>query len=522
MNKLTPARALLHPLFLASTALLVINDRLLKGSGVLPGALTGKLSDVAGMLVAPMLLAALLRVKSRRGLLAAHLAVGVGFTAFELSDGVTSIGRTVFASLGLYWHATRDLTDLATLVFLVPSYLLFARIAERDAPSSGRSAERLVCGAALFVCAGSTETSSPPEWQPTDDNDLDGFETDEDCNDFDANVNPGAGNCPGSAENCGNGTDDNGDGLTDCDDPDCVFACEATTLACEAAQPTTLGTTLTSSTEFDPTWALEGSCGGADSPEQVFTFTTNQTVTLTIYPPPGHVVYVREACDDAILELGCQAFDEQAPVAEPLVVTLDTPSTYALVVDAIDGLSAGPFDLELALSNPSCGDGDQTGGEACDDGNNLNWDGCNEACQLENQGCLLALPLPGPATPFTFLENTSFDLSSSCGDEQGPELDLDPERSFWFIAPQDGTLELTATSSTSNLWLSARLETAPNEESCPSAELSCDAQAILGEPITRTLDLSAGEKIFVIVEASHLLVDDLSGFEIGGTFTPAM
>src|SRR5690606_12557634 len=46
MRRVDPARPLRHPRFWAALALLVVNDHALKGAGVLPGALTGKLSDV--------------------------------------------------------------------------------------------------------------------------------------------------------------------------------------------------------------------------------------------------------------------------------------------------------------------------------------------------------------------------------------------------------------------------------------------------------------------------------------------
>ena len=67
-DELAPARALLTPTWVAALALLVANDHWLKGSGMLPGVVTGKLSDFAGMIVAPVLLAALLRVRSKRAL----------------------------------------------------------------------------------------------------------------------------------------------------------------------------------------------------------------------------------------------------------------------------------------------------------------------------------------------------------------------------------------------------------------------------------------------------------------------
>ena len=58
-HTIDPWRGLTHPGWWCALALLALNDHMLKGSGLLPGALTGKLSDVAGMVAAPVLAAAL-------------------------------------------------------------------------------------------------------------------------------------------------------------------------------------------------------------------------------------------------------------------------------------------------------------------------------------------------------------------------------------------------------------------------------------------------------------------------------
>src|SRR5919108_3596562 len=47
-----PGDGLLHPLVLVALAALVVNDHLLKPT--FPGVVTGKLSDVAGLLLAPV------------------------------------------------------------------------------------------------------------------------------------------------------------------------------------------------------------------------------------------------------------------------------------------------------------------------------------------------------------------------------------------------------------------------------------------------------------------------------------
>src|SRR5689334_13938559 len=52
---------LVHPLPLGAAALLFLNDHALKGASLLPGWLTGKLSDVTGLFVLPLVLMACLR-----------------------------------------------------------------------------------------------------------------------------------------------------------------------------------------------------------------------------------------------------------------------------------------------------------------------------------------------------------------------------------------------------------------------------------------------------------------------------
>src|SRR5688572_14818396 len=55
-----PAGEFLHPWPLAAVILLAVNDHVLKGSGLLPNWLTGKLSDFAGLFLFPLLVTALL------------------------------------------------------------------------------------------------------------------------------------------------------------------------------------------------------------------------------------------------------------------------------------------------------------------------------------------------------------------------------------------------------------------------------------------------------------------------------
>ncbi|NUQ77337.1 MAG: hypothetical protein HUU21_27695, partial [Polyangiaceae bacterium] len=97
----TWASDLAHPLPIAAVVVLAVNDHLLKGAGILPGWVTGKLSDIAGLFFFPVLLAAVGRGIARalhkndaplRASLAvvAPLVTGIGFAAVKLSAFVNA------------------------------------------------------------------------------------------------------------------------------------------------------------------------------------------------------------------------------------------------------------------------------------------------------------------------------------------------------------------------------------------------------------------------------------------------
>jgi hypothetical protein len=160
---LLPERALLTPAWVASLAVLGLNDHLLKGAELLPGAVTGKLSDVAGMIVAPALLAALTRTKSRRGLFLCHLAVGAVFAAINLSVEAASMWSALMGAVAMPWQITVDPTDLLALPALYLSWRALTPAMSKPVP---RSTVRALEGS--LACAGvclSVATSPPPdEW----------------------------------------------------------------------------------------------------------------------------------------------------------------------------------------------------------------------------------------------------------------------------------------------------------------------------------------------------------------------
>jgi hypothetical protein len=130
-DELAPARALLTPTWVASLALLVANDHWLKGSGLLPGVVTGKLSDFVGMIVAPVLLATLLCVRSKRALALCHIAVAVVFAGIKLSPAFAAQWSALMGLFGHPWMIVCDPTDLLALPFLLLSWTLL--VPEMDA-----------------------------------------------------------------------------------------------------------------------------------------------------------------------------------------------------------------------------------------------------------------------------------------------------------------------------------------------------------------------------------------------------
>ena len=158
-RSLRPERALLTPTWVASLALLVANDHWLKGSGLLPDFLTGKLSDFAGLLMAPVLLATLLRVRTRRGLLACHLAVAAVFAGIQISVGFADQWSALMGLLGHPWTITSDLSDLIALPFLLLSWKLLLPEMDDSKPMLVPLQRTAVAGLSVFGLWSTVATS---------------------------------------------------------------------------------------------------------------------------------------------------------------------------------------------------------------------------------------------------------------------------------------------------------------------------------------------------------------------------
>jgi hypothetical protein len=148
-----------HPVTLLALALLLLNDHVLKAAH--PSWWTGKLSDAAGLVLAPPLLG-LLTVRLRLPVWVPLLATGAGFALVKSSAAGAAVGS---AAWGLIWPGAvvrADLTDLLTLPALGLAWLAWRSAAGAPEPSRWVRAARMavVLPMALLGVA----ATSPPEY----------------------------------------------------------------------------------------------------------------------------------------------------------------------------------------------------------------------------------------------------------------------------------------------------------------------------------------------------------------------
>ena len=128
-------RLFTRPWPVAAAVLLVVNDHLLKGAGVLPGWLTGKLSDFAGLFFAPLLLAELwllaLPARTQAGVWRrtawSCAFVGGAFSAIKLSDGASRVWEQAVGLFGIAADNVVDPTDLVALPMLLVALVTVRR-----------------------------------------------------------------------------------------------------------------------------------------------------------------------------------------------------------------------------------------------------------------------------------------------------------------------------------------------------------------------------------------------------------
>jgi len=142
---------------------LAVNDHVLKTTGLLPSLVTGKLSDLAGLVVAPALLAALVRARTRRAWWLCAAAVAAVFSAINLSPTAAHAFTGAFASVGIPFAVWPDPTDLTALPAVALSYWV-ARRASSIQPGPPPMPRRWLASAsvAVLLCAASSPWPTAP------------------------------------------------------------------------------------------------------------------------------------------------------------------------------------------------------------------------------------------------------------------------------------------------------------------------------------------------------------------------
>lgn len=163
---------LLHPVFLVALLALLLNDHLWKGAALLPGWLTGKLSDFAGLVVAPVLSASLVSCRWVRLRVLAFMLPVVLFASINIFPRFALSWDAAWSFLlrgmtGMSYRSVSDLTDLLALAILpLAGWLAFApshscgKLRRWRLAAPVRLLERVVASAALLACLA---TSAPPE-----------------------------------------------------------------------------------------------------------------------------------------------------------------------------------------------------------------------------------------------------------------------------------------------------------------------------------------------------------------------
>lgn len=159
-------RDLTRPTPLIAASVLALNDHVLKGSGVVPGAITGKLSDLAGLFVAPILAVALARALGQRvtgelprrdGRLAAAVvvAVALGFALLKSWPAFHAAVNTVWGPHVL------DPSDLWCLPAVLLAWIWLVD-REREAHAASRFGSALALAGTLIVCAATPRAPPVP------------------------------------------------------------------------------------------------------------------------------------------------------------------------------------------------------------------------------------------------------------------------------------------------------------------------------------------------------------------------
>ncbi len=163
MGDLTSLRALAHPGSVLALVALVLNDHVLKQAW--PGWVTGKLSDMAGLVVAPLLLAALLALlRTPFAMPVALAATGAGFVLCKTSATGAALTSTVWSLFGTPTMIRPDVTDLLALPALYAAWRIHRTASAAADPGWRRTVAVAVGTALLPVGVLATSATSCDPW----------------------------------------------------------------------------------------------------------------------------------------------------------------------------------------------------------------------------------------------------------------------------------------------------------------------------------------------------------------------
>lgn len=159
--------SVLSKTFVISVLTMIFNDHFLKGYGLLPGWLTGILSDISFLFFGPILMAYLFRARNYFTLLGAYAFIGIFYTALNISPAFSDfMARSVHLVLGLKKVLWPDLADLLALPVLGLSWFFVSisgeshkRIEKSISKTRKKTIEYLIIVAASTTCIA---TSPPP------------------------------------------------------------------------------------------------------------------------------------------------------------------------------------------------------------------------------------------------------------------------------------------------------------------------------------------------------------------------
>ncbi|MGW4063605.1 hypothetical protein ACWEGE_35330 [Amycolatopsis sp. NPDC004747] len=152
-----------HPLTVGATAVLLLNDHVLKPAW--PGLVTGKLSDVAGLVAAPPLLGLLLGLflAGRAAAAAAVLAAGAGFAMVKLTAWGAGVASAAWSVVNGPSVILADPTDLVAVPALGLSWWAYRRVTGASPLPDGLAFRVRVVVAVPVTVLAVTATSAPAD-----------------------------------------------------------------------------------------------------------------------------------------------------------------------------------------------------------------------------------------------------------------------------------------------------------------------------------------------------------------------